>query len=61
MYYFVAQRWIRPNRDNIQQTKPEQIVTCGVDGYWDFDAERPTYVLRNVAEIEETFQALFMK
>ena len=44
--------WERPNRDDIQDALPQQIVPCDVIGKWVYDKRKPKFTVYNADEIE---------
>ena len=53
--------WHRPpGCDDIQDTTEQQIVPVAVSGTWDFSKRKPSFVIDNSKDIEETFNQITM-
>ena len=48
--------WVRPAMDDVQNVLPQFIIPCEVCGNWDYTRRISTFVVENVAEINEYFQ-----
>ena len=54
-----SQLWERPpESDDIQDTTYRQIVPVAVAGHWDFSKRKPTYIVENSEEIQQTFRQI---
>ena len=49
-----------PGCDHIQDTTEQQIVPVAVSGTWDFSKRKPSFVIDNSKDIEETFNQITM-
>ena len=51
--------WQRPpGSDDIQDTTEKQVVPVPVIGTWDFSKRKPSFIISNSLEIEETFNKI---
>ena len=47
-------KWVRPNKDDIQDAEEIQILPVNIE--WDFTSEKPIFIVDNVMNIKDTFK-----
>jgi hypothetical protein len=51
--------WIRPRAgDDIQDAEEVQILPVTITGDWEFTQEKPTFVVSNTKEVQQTFSRI---